>query len=58
MLVYNSRLQFIIAEKSRRKKKKLKAAGNMHPQSKAKRNEKIYQIQFSEQLTNNLEEDS
>lgn len=57
MLVYNSRLQFIIAEKSRRKKK-LKAAGNMHPQSKAKRNEKIYQIQFSEQLTNNLEEDS
>lgn len=39
-------------------KKKLKAAGNMHPQSKAKRNEKIYQIQFSEQLTNNLEEDS
>lgn len=30
----------------------------MHPQSKAKRNKKIYQIQFLQQLTNNLEEDS
>lgn len=45
MIVYNSRLQFITEEKSR--KKELKAASHTHPQSKAKRNKKFYQIQFS-----------
>lgn len=56
MLVYNSRLQFIMAEKSRRKK--LKATSHMHPQPKARRSKKLYYIQFLHHLTNNLEENS